>query len=158
MSALVVGEVVSVLDVIRSPVARVKYGRDLKRFLLFCGFQGSLDGMSAEFVARCRGDVGFAERSVLLYLRMLKARFESKEIAPSTVGAYLRPVKVLCEMNDVTVNWGKVNRMLPSLRKAAYDRAYQVEEIRELLNDDDHRLRIAVLLMSGSGIRVGAFD
>jgi integrase len=60
-------------------------------------------------------------------------------------------------MNDViAINWGKISKVLPEFRKVANDRPYSLAEISRLLEKDDHRGRIIILLMASSGMREGA--
>lgn len=59
-------------------------------------------------------------------------------------------------MNDITLNWAKITKVLPAARKATEDRPYTTTEISKLLDKCDHRGRVVILLMCSSGIREGA--
>jgi hypothetical protein len=60
-------------------------------------------------------------------------------------------------MSDVSLNWKKINKTLPSTRRYALDRAPTIEEIGKLLQYPDTRVGAPVLVMASSGIRVGAW-
>jgi len=61
-------------------------------------------------------------------------------------------------MNDITgLNWKKVSSFIGENIKTVKDRPYTKEEIRKLLDAaQDRRLKIAILLMCGSGLRIGS--
>jgi integrase len=63
-------------------------------------------------------------------------------------------------MNDVEngINWEKISRIMPHARKVGQDRAPTIEEVREILANCDLRMKVIILLLIASGMRVGAFD
>ena len=87
-----------------------------------------------------------------------KDRMERKEIVAATIFNYLKPIKLLCEMNDVNVKWKKITTGLPKERKYAEDRAPLIEEVQKLIEYPDRRLKAIVSTMVYSGIRLAAWD
>jgi hypothetical protein len=59
-------------------------------------------------------------------------------------------------MNDVVLNWKKIKRMLPTIRRYALDRIPTLEELREILDAVDIRGKALTLVLVSSGIREGA--
>jgi len=59
-------------------------------------------------------------------------------------------------MNDVYINTNKINQYLPEFRKSKKDRAYTHAEIQSLLDIADDRFRALILLLSSTGMRIGA--
>ena len=44
------------------------------------------------------------------------------------------PVKLFCEMNDIILNWRKINKLLPHGNGNATDEAYPREQIKKMLD------------------------
>jgi integrase len=61
-------------------------------------------------------------------------------------------------MSDIHIAWKRITKGLPKSRKFGQDRAPTSEEIRKVINYPDRRIKPIVLLMSASGIKVGAWD
>jgi hypothetical protein len=61
-------------------------------------------------------------------------------------------------MNDVSLNWKKIRRVLPRARRYALDRIPIVEEIREIVDAADVREKALTLMFVSSGIREGAIE
>jgi hypothetical protein len=61
------------------------------------------------------------------------------------------------EMNDIILNWKKINRLLPRHDKNAADEAYTREQIKKMLEHSDLRTKIPILFMASSGMRLGGF-
>ena len=62
-------------------------------------------------------------------------------------------------MNEITtLNWRKINRYQPEHEDCVEDRPYTREEIQRLLEAASPRDRAIILLMTSSGLRVGAIS
>jgi integrase len=59
-------------------------------------------------------------------------------------------------MNDVVLNWKKISNYLGENIKLFKDRAYTTEEIQQLLTKADERMRVVILLLASTGMRIGA--
>jgi integrase len=71
-------------------------------------------------------------------------------------------IKHACEMNDVILNWKKLKKFIKSEKTDnsinGKDRGYYHEEIQKILEFSDQRLKTAFLVLSSTGIRIGALQ
>jgi integrase len=74
----------------------------------------------------------------------------------STIHNYAAAVLAFYKINDVVLNVSKINKFIPPARRTRNDRSYTPEEILQLLEIADERLRVIILLMVSAGIRQGA--
>jgi hypothetical protein len=61
-------------------------------------------------------------------------------------------------MNDLSLNWKKISRGLPRVKKSSNDRAPTLEELRKMLEYPDRRIKSIVCCMTSGGFRLGAWD
>jgi len=141
------------LEAVDSKVTIEVYKRRLATFLEFVGL--NVD----EFTSKSRKNPKWSEQTITKYLLTQKERVTRKEISASTVSSLKKPIKLLLDMNDITrINWKKIGRMLPRVRRFALDRAPTIEELRALISNSDLRFQSVIQVMVSSGIRVGAWD
>jgi integrase len=68
----------------------------------------------------------------------------------------LSAIKHFYRMNDIELNWFKISKYLGEYNKVAHDRAHTTEEIQQLLTKCDDRMRVVILLLASTGMRIGA--
>ncbi len=146
-------------NAIRSPQTRAKYQGRLNTFFDFISLpHGNLNERCKVFIKNCQESPNYPLNCAFRFVIYQKERMERKEIVASTIFNYLKPIKLLCEMNDVTVKWKKITTGLPKERKYAEDRAPLMGEIQKLIEYPDRRLKAIVSTMVSSGIRLAAWD
>jgi integrase len=91
------------------------------------------------------------------YVLLLQVKISNGEITAATGQTMIPPVTLLCEMNDIILNWRKINRLLPRSDRDASDDAYTREQIKKMLEYSDLRAKIPILFMSSGGMRLGGF-
>jgi hypothetical protein len=92
------------------------------------------------------------------YVLLLQTKVRNGEITAGTCNVSLPPVKLFCEMNDIILNWRKINKLLPHGNDNAADEAYTREQIKKMLEYSDLRSKIPILFMASSGMRLGGFQ
>jgi len=129
---------------LKSSGSRRQYPRRLKLFFDFIGLGGTLNEQAIEFLKRCKADINSEQDSLLRFFDFHRERVRRKELAAGTVKNYYRAVKLFCEMNDLSLNWKKISRGLPRVKKFSSDRAPTLEELRKLVEYPDRRIKSIV--------------
>jgi integrase len=143
---------------LKSSESRRQYPRRLKLLFDFIGLSGTLSEQAVEFLKRSKADINSMQDNVIRFLDFQKERVRRKELAAGTVKNYYRAFKLFCEMNDLSLNWKKISRGLPRVKKSSSDRAPTLEELRKMLEYPDRRIKSIVCSMTSGGFRLGAWD
>src|SRR6476620_9907624 len=69
---------------------------------------------------------------------------------------YVSMILSFYKINDVILNTTKVSRFMPEQRRVKKHRGYTHEEISKMLEIADERMRVVILLLSSTGMRIGA--
>jgi hypothetical protein len=118
------------LYALNSPVTRERYSTRLRYFLSKIGLtSGSIEELCRIFVEKGKQDPKWVIDSIVAFLIEYKDRYDRREISGSTIRNYVKVVKLLCEMNGITIPWKKITRGLPKGRQWADDRAPSIDEI-----------------------------
>jgi site-specific recombinase XerD len=91
------------------------------------------------------------EKSIINYIVDLR-----KKVSSSTLHTRLASIYHFYAMNDVLLNKNKIKKFKGEFLRAKKDRAYSHEEISKLLSNADLRMKVCILLMASSGLRLGA--
>ena len=126
------------INSIRSKSSKVSYCGELRRYLKHYNIL-SMDKLL---------ELSDKESKIIDYI-LLQKGFKSRQLTINTL-------KKFYEMNDVILNWKKIKCYMGEEQKLNEDRCYTHEEIRRLLNVCDLRMKLVVLLMASSGMRIGA--
>ncbi len=143
---------------LKAPETKRKYPQRLKFFFdsIFPGLD--MDAQSRVFVENAKGNDQFVYSGFINFIVAQNRRVDKKEITAGTVRNYYKAAKLFCEMNDVIVNWKKIAKGLLREKQYGEDRAPNINEIIQIMNYPDRRIKPIILVMCTSGIRGGAWN
>jgi integrase len=134
-----------------NPATRDSFERSLVRFLK------NVKMTPDEFVAEAKSQSGRIEKILISFISTQNDRVQKGEITAGTVSNAIKPVKILLEMNDATaINWKKIKRVIPKVRRYALDRIPTIDEIQNIVEAADIRGKPLTLIFISGGIREGA--
>jgi integrase len=94
------------------------------------------------------------EARIIEYIVLLRGPPHS--LRYSTLNLYLAAILAFYAMNDVILNKKKIGKYLGEHLRLHRDRAYTTQEISRALNVCDERMKVIILLLASSGLRIGA--
>jgi integrase len=104
-----------------------------------------------------KGEPKLIQANIIDWLIHLK---EVQNLSYASISLYCTALHHFYDMNDIAgLNWKKIGSFIGENIKTVKDRPYTKEEISKLLDAaQDKRLKIAILLMCGSGLRIGSIS
>lgn len=128
------------INSLRAEETKTKYKAGLKDFMKFVEVQ--------DFDSLLKIEV---EKSIIDYVV-----FSRDKVSSSSVHNRLASIYHFYTMNDVLLNKTKISKYKGEFIRTKKDRAYTNVEIGKLISNADLRMKVCILLMASSGLRLGA--
>lgn len=147
---------------IRSPITRNNYVFAMKKYMQYQNVSKledllllkNVNANNANLLNNNNNNVKLIESNIISYIVHLK---NVEKIGYGTIKAYLAAIMLFYAVNDISnLNRKKISRYLPDPQKISEDRGYTTEEIAQMLQGSDIRVRALILLLASTGIRIGA--
>ena len=144
----------------RSPVTRDCYLRRIRIFFNYINLlpNGNLEEQCNFFAVKRMENPSWAFNSIVKFLQYQKERVEKADITGATLRNFVKAIKLFCEMSDILVHGRRLPEEFPKSRRHADDRSPTIDEIQQLCEYPDRRIKGVVFTMASSGIRLGAWD
>jgi integrase len=127
---------------LKSPYTKKAYILNLKKYMDYLGVANNWN----------TSDPRKIEQSIIDYIIHLKKE-KSYSVIHSRVAAILAFYKI---NDDVVLNTSKIKRFMPEQRKSNKDRSYTHQEIKNVFDAADERMKTVILLLASTGMRIGA--
>jgi integrase len=132
------------IHAIKSPATLKSYNYSLKYFMKYS---------KCDITSLLRGDTKKLEQQIIEFLIEMR---QVQKLSYGILNTRLAALKKFYEMNDIVLNWKKISSYLPENIRVNKDRAYTISEIQSMLTKCDERMRVVILLLVSTGIRLGA--
>jgi integrase len=78
-------------------------------------------------------------------------------VSPNSIPIYFAPIELFYVMNDINLNFKRIRKLFPEKVKKGNAKGYTHEDVQSILNfSKTKRHRALILLLSSSGVRIGA--
>ena len=134
------------IDGIPSPASKKSYRRSLRRYLNYLKLKEVDDLLIHEQSPR------IIEDQIIGYIKSLR----NDDVSYSTIKFLISPIFTYYQLNHVVLSRKTVSRYMGEFKRRVKDEAYTNENILQMLQNTDRRMRMCTLIMASTGCRIGA--
>lgn len=136
---------INFIDTIHTDHTKIKYTQHIQEFLRFREY--------TDPTKLLKGNNQLLESYIVQYIKAEKER----NVSYSTLNSKFSAIKKFYIENDIeNLRWHKIRKILGRKIKKNRDRIYTHQEIQKLLEYADHRMRLIILLLASTGMRISA--
>jgi hypothetical protein len=125
------------INALSSPATRKGYENSLRRYLEHHKLKSPDDLLIHADNPR------YIESQIIDYIMTLR----KDGVAYASIQFYVAPIFTFYQLNDVVLNRKKVSRYLGEYKRIVKDNAYTTEQIQQMLQNADIRMRMILLLL-----------
>ncbi|MGC1133439.1 MAG: hypothetical protein WA941_11485 [Nitrososphaeraceae archaeon] len=140
------------LGSIKSPYTKKVYTNALKLYLEYMDVKNANNLINQELI-KSPAKIQEIENQLIDYISYLQ---KEKELSYATVHTRLSAVFHFYTINRVNLNKTYVSKFFQQKKKVMKDVAYTREQIRQILSTCNVRQKVVILLLTSTGMRVGA--
>jgi hypothetical protein len=134
------------INALRSPSTKKGYENSFRRYLNYL----KLD--SPDDLLIHADNPKYIESQIRDYILSLR----SNGVAYASIQFLIAPIFTFYQLNDVILNRKKVSRYIGEYKRVVKDEAYTTEQIAQMLQNADIRMRMMLLILSSTGARIGS--
>jgi site-specific recombinase XerD len=133
------------IDAIHSPQTKIGYNNALKRYMNHLKMT-DVDNLLLNSNSKA------IEAQIIDYIMSLR----QDGISYSTIRFLIAPIFTFYQLNDVVLNRKKVSRYMGEFKRVVKDKPYSTEQISQMLQNADQRMRMMILILCSTGCRIGS--
>jgi integrase len=134
----------------KSEATKNDYRKGLSYFMNYLNIESAKEDYSCLIDGR---DTKIIQTDIINWIIHMK---DTVGLSPASINLYTAAVNHFYTMNDITLNIRRINAFKPEFHNVVEDQPYTREQIKLLLDKAEQRNRAIILLLSSSGMRVGA--
>jgi integrase len=134
------------INAIKSPATKEAYATSLRRYL------NHIKLKSVDDLLLHAANPRYIESQIIDYIMSLR----NNQVSYATIQFLVAPIFTFYQLNDVVLNRKKVSKYLGEYKRVVKDGAYTTEQIAQMLQSADIRMRLIIPLLSSTGCRIGS--
>lgn len=135
------------INSIDSEATKKNYRYGLSLFMKYCNLKDDYNDYDSMLTLHKLED---RIRDYITYLKV------DRQLSFNSVNLYVAALAHFYAMNNIVLNWRRLSKFKGKKRLVVEDKPYSKEQIRQLLDFADLRLKGIILLMCSAGLRRGA--
>ena len=95
---------------LKAPESKRQYPKRFEKFLDYLKLEGTFEDKALSLYKKSIENHQWLTNKLVEFAQYQKQRAQKGEIAESTIPNYFKAIKLFCVMNDIIINWQKLNK------------------------------------------------